>query len=113
MARPQKQSDERRRYRLPSSRATADELAEVRERIRQAGITSSDYIRQAALTAQVKSAQTGKADPLILAELNRIGVNLNQMTKTANATGRVPPELSRLCDKILEIVMRAVEQEHL
>jgi Bacterial mobilisation protein (MobC) len=110
MARPQKQSAQHRQHRL-SVRVTADELAVFLERVRQAGIDRSDYLRQAALVTRVTAPSTAKADPALIAELNRIGVNLNQMTRTANGTGRVPPELIRLCEKIDQLVMKAIAQE--
>jgi hypothetical protein len=110
MARPQKQSTQHRQHRL-SVRVTADELAVFLDRVRQAGVDRSDYLRQAALVARVTAPSTARADPALIAELNRIGVNLNQMTRTANGTGRVPPELIRLCEKIDELVMKAIQQE--
>jgi hypothetical protein len=93
-------------------RVTAAELAQIAERIRQAGIDQSEYLRWAALSARVEFSRTATADPMLIAELNRIGVNLNQMTRTANGAGRVPPELSRLCEKIEKLVLRAVEAEN-
>jgi Bacterial mobilisation protein (MobC) len=110
MARPQKQSDQHRQYRL-SVRVTADELAVLLDRVREAGVDRSNYLRQAILVTRVSTSRTTKADPALIAELNRIGVNLNQMTRTTNGTGRVPPELIRLCEKIDRLVMKAIEQE--
>jgi hypothetical protein len=80
-------------------------------RVREAGLNRSDYLRQVALARRLVIARTTRADPALIAELNRIGVNLNQMARTANGTGRVPPELIRLCEKIEQLVMRAVEEE--
>jgi lambda repressor-like predicted transcriptional regulator len=48
---------------------------------------------------------------LVIAELNRIGVNLNQLTKTANSIGKIPPALDQLCRKIEAIVMKAVGKD--
>jgi hypothetical protein len=110
MARPQKQTDHHRQHRL-SVRLTQEELAQFTDRVRLAGLNPSEYLRQAALAGHVKTPQTARADPALIAAINRIGVNLNQMTRTANGTGRVPPELARLCEKIERIVMRAVEEE--
>ena len=110
MARPQKKSDDHRQHHL-RARLTADELAVFEERVRAAGVCRSDYIRQAALTGRLAVAAPAKSNPALIAELNKIGVNLNQMTRTANANGRVPPELTRLCERIEALVMRAVEEE--
>ena len=110
MARPQKQRDDLRRHFI-RVRVTASELAEIAERVRQAGVDQSEYLRRAALNARIEFSRTAAADPALIAELNRIGVNLNQMTRTANGAGRVPPELSRLCEKIEKLVLRAVEEE--
>lgn len=110
MARPKKQSDAHRRHRL-AVRVTAEELAAFTERVRLAGMSPSEYLRQAALRGRVEVQHKATADPGLIAAINKIGVNLNQMTRTANGTGRVPPELSRLCEKIDQLVMRAVDQE--
>ena len=110
MARPQKQSDDHRQHHL-RVRLTAEELVAIQERVRLAGVSQSDYIRHAALTGRVQLSRTAAADPRLIAELNRIGVNLNQMTRTANGTGRVPPEVVRLCEKIEQLVMRVVDEE--
>jgi lambda repressor-like predicted transcriptional regulator len=111
MARPQKQTETHRPHRL-SVRVSADELAAFTERVKLAGVNPSEYLRQAALRRRVSVPSAARrADPLVIAELNRIGVNLNQLTKTANSTGKVPPALDQLCRKIEEIVMRAIGRE--
>jgi hypothetical protein len=53
--------------------------------------TVSAYVRAVALQTKLAQARTiRRADPALLIELNRIGVNLNQIAKIVN-TGRTPP----------------------
>jgi hypothetical protein len=110
MARPSKASDAHRGRHL-AVRLTPDELAILETRIRQSGLARSDYVRQAVLAGRVVVKTLTAADPALIAELNRIGVNLNQLTRTANGTGQIPPDLDRLCRKIEDVVMKAIEQE--
>lgn len=111
MARSRKQTDKQRQHRLPSIRVTAEELADITSRFNQAGLTASEYLRRAALSARLTLPKTARADPALIAELNRIGVNLNQIARAVNSTGRLPPTLPDLCDQLQQIVMKAVEQE--
>jgi Bacterial mobilisation protein (MobC) len=111
MSRPKKDIDHQRQHRLVSVRVTAEELERFTARVRMAGLSPTEYLRKAALNGRVNVPRTAKADPALIAAINRIGVNLNQMTRTANGTGRVPPELSQLCGKIDAIVTKAVESE--
>jgi hypothetical protein len=110
MARPSKKTDEQRASRL-AVRLTPAELKTFNDLVRASGLGRSDYVRQAVLEGRVIVHKTGTADPALIAELNRIGVNLNQLTRTANTVGRVPPDLDRLCRVIEGVVMKAVVQE--
>jgi len=110
MARPTKSDAEHRRH-LISFRLTPDELAVFTDRLKLSGMSRSDYLRYVALERRLTVQTTTRADPAMIAELNRIGVNLNQLTRTANGVGKVPPDLDRLCQKIEQVVMKAVEQE--
>ena len=69
-------------------RATANEIAEVKKR---AGATDmSTYLRQLALgqpiapPPQVQRKVTHSADPELVREVNRIGININQIAKHTN-----------------------------
>jgi hypothetical protein len=62
------------------------EYARVLEQADAAGLSVSDYCRQAALTGQIKAAIRPEIIPL-LNEMRAIGNNLNQIVKKAQADG--------------------------
>ena len=107
MARPRKQKSDSRGESV-SFRLTPDELAAVEARAKKAGLTRSDYLRRMALKGKISVAPPARLDFKLVAELNRIGVNLNQMTRAANATGEVPPEVTRLCRRLETIITEAI-----
>lgn len=90
MARPRKKQDDHRRNFI-GFRVTDDELAMINQRASAAGVLQSEFMRQVATSGRVRYSRRVTTDPVVIAELNRIGVNLNQLTKTANSVGKVPP----------------------
>jgi hypothetical protein len=83
-----------RRTAFVGANLTASERAEVVRRAAVSGLRLSDYVR-ASLLAQRPSAVTppwlpGEVGRLIAVELVRVGNNLNQLAKHANATGDMP-----------------------
>lgn len=62
------------------------EYEKIQRQSEAAGLSVSDYCRQAALTGQVKAAIRPEVIPL-LNELRAIGNNLNQLAKKAQADG--------------------------
>jgi hypothetical protein len=110
MARPPKDNAESRRH-LLSFRLTPRELALLNARLNESGLNRSDFLRFVALKSRLLVRSVTTADPALIAELNRIGVNLNQLTRTANGIGKVPPDLDRLCRKIEQIVTKAAGKD--
>ena len=110
MARPRKKQDDHRRNFI-GFRVTDDELAMINQRASAAGVLQSEFMRQVATSGRVRYSRRVTTDPVVIAELNRIGVNLNQLTKTANSVGKVPPALDQLCHKIEAIVMKAIGRD--
>ena len=108
MARPRKKKSDSRGESV-SFRLTPDERAAVEARAKKAGLSRSDYLRRMALKGHITVAPPARLDFKLVAELNRIGVNLNQLTRAANATGQVPPEVRRLCRKLETIIAEAIE----
>jgi methyl coenzyme M reductase beta subunit len=88
--RPKKSgTDIRQKQNVATFRVTAEERAEIEAAALAAGLTAGSYIRQSVL----KVARTGKrrrpladaaALPRLLGELNRIGGNINQITRRVN-----------------------------
>lgn len=83
MGRPRKADDERRTERLPAPRVTVAELAFVEAQAATAGLDPSEFIRRRVLGRKVAPART-VADERLLVEINRVGVNLNQIAKAAH-----------------------------
>lgn len=77
--RPKKPEEERRTL-THGLRLSPKEKEELEARADRAGLSLSEYLRRKALGKPVKTKVDGKA----LKELNRIGVNLNQLARAAN-----------------------------
>ncbi len=83
MARPLKEPHERRSAKLPPIRVTEAELADLQLQAERAGLSLTELVRQRATGGRV-TPRRGLADAQLLSELNRIGVNLNQIARTLN-----------------------------
>ncbi|MDP2619201.1 MAG: MobC family plasmid mobilization relaxosome protein [Hyphomicrobiales bacterium] len=95
MARPKKQPAELRTE-LLQLRLTVAERFEIAEAAAAAGMTDTAYARMQALKGRVVIREHTTLDHAAFDQLRRIGVNLNQLTRLANATGEMPPKLSGL-----------------
>jgi Bacterial mobilisation protein (MobC) len=82
MARPRKAPAERRDVRI-APRLTAAELDFIEAQAAAAGIDPAEYARRRMLGRRVAAARSAADDRLIL-ELNRVGVNLNQIARAVN-----------------------------
>ena len=84
MPRPKKAEDKRRKERV-EFRLTTGELEELTRRAE--GMTVSDYLRSLALNSKVEhKGATPEREALIKAfiQINRLGVNINQISKSIN-----------------------------
>lgn len=86
MGRPRKHPDERRDARLSGLRVTAAELAYVEAQAAAAGLDVAEFVRRRALGQRV-APKRATADDRALIELNRVGVNLNQIAARVNFSG--------------------------
>ena len=77
---------------------TVAEKARVREAARRGGLSISEYVRRRTLGRPVTSRVDADAER----QLRRIGVNLNQLARVANAAGQVKrgADLDALVDEI-------------
>ena len=84
--RPQLAPDERRDDRLSGLRVTAAERAMIEANAARAGLLVMDYIRQAATGAKIVERASGRSliPPGLLADLARVGNNLNQIAHAAH-----------------------------
>lgn len=82
MARPKKQPDERRTASIRADLTMAEKVY-IQEQASRAGMTEAEYTRRR-LLGQPVQASPRRADASMLAELNRIGVNVNQLTRAVH-----------------------------
>lgn len=82
MARPKKQDGEKRTEQL-NLRLTLAELEAVRIEADKAGLSVADYVRRRAVGMPV-SAAPRRTDAALVSEINRIGVNVNQLTRAVH-----------------------------
>jgi hypothetical protein len=81
-------------------RLSPGDHATVRKLAKEAGLPLSIYIRQALLDCQLPTVAPA-ANLRVIHELNRIGNNLNQLTRLAH-TGRVNRKLLPLVEDLAE-----------
>jgi hypothetical protein len=93
MARPRKDPQERRAAALPPVRLTEAELMDLAEQASASGLTLSDFVRQRLTTGRVVVPAI-RRDAQLLAELNRVGVNLNQIAHRLNRGQGYPADLA-------------------
>ena len=99
MGRPRKAPEERRDERLPAPRVTSDELGFVVQQANAAGIDMAEFIRRRALGRRVAPARA-VADDRLLLEINRIGVNLNQISRAAHLGKTLEGKLATALDEL-------------
>ena len=111
MARP-RLGDEERRRRTVGVRVTEAEAAELRERAQAARLSMGAYLRRRGLGQRVRMAAERRLGAAELRELNRIGVNLNQMARAMNA-GAVasPAETQAAVERVGELVAKLLAGE--
>lgn len=100
MARPRKAPEELR-LDGPNPRLTTAERAQIAFAAASLGLTPSDFMRRRALSYRLPapSAEARQRSHAI-AELNRLGVNLNQIARHMNAGRPPPPDLAALIARI-------------
>ena len=94
MARPKKQPGEKRDQRF-NLRFTLAEIEQLRAQALTAGLAPHEYARERVLGHRVQSSGDLQLRAALVSELNRIGVNLNQLAKTINA-GRDMPQMAEV-----------------
>ena len=111
MARPRLGESERRR-RTIGVRVTEAEAEELQERAQAARLSMGAYLRRRALGQRVRSAAELRLGAAELRELNRIGVNLNQMVRALNS-GAVssPAETQEAVERVGELVAKLLAGE--
>lgn len=102
MARPTKDDTAKRTERF-NLRLTLAELAHVQAQATHAGIGPHDYARRRVLGHRVPPARS-QIDAAVLSDLNRIGVNLNQLTRANNSGADVQAEATVLLAQVRDLI---------
>lgn len=108
MTRPRKTPDEKR-SRVVSFRLTSPEYARLEELARRAGLQANELARRLARSERRVTVQTvSRTDPALIAHLQRLGANLNQLVKNSHIFGRVSPTVDQVCEEIRQLVFKAI-----
>lgn len=110
MARPPLKPEERRDDRLPNLRVTAAERALIEERAAAAGLTLVEYCRRAIFKSRI-APKRGTINQALLVELNRVGVNLNQIAKVVNQNGVLPPDFPDVLADVRAAVTKVLNHD--
>lgn len=96
-----------KRTELLRVRLSEDERRTIRTRAEECGKPTSTFVRELAL-GSVPRARPGHIEERLVYHLGRIGNNLNQLARRANATGRLPER--RYLDAVLEELLDALRR---
>lgn len=88
---------------------TFDEWARVKELSAESNMKTATYIKQMALCGKIVKLDLGNCHGYI-SELNKIGSNLNQIVRVANASGYVTSDELRQVERFREEVCRISSQ---
>jgi uncharacterized protein (DUF1778 family) len=103
MARPKKDYAALRTESI-AFRLTLAQRLRIEEAAAIAGVSLAEYVRRQSLKGRIVVHEHRSLDPAAYDQLRRIGVNLNQLVRRTNRTGRAPPEVAGLCAAIEEIL---------
>ena len=103
MARPRLEAEDRR-TRTIGVRVTAAEGAQLDERAEAARLTTATFVRQVVLGRPVRIASVRRLGGAEFAELNRIGVNLNQIARALNSGVPAPVGTREAVERVGELV---------
>ena len=108
MARPKKTESEKRTEQV-NSRYTLAERLELEKQAQVAGMSLSEYQCHRTLGHRVRAAPSLVSSELVR-EINRVGVNLNQVQKALNATGALRHDTDRIMAKLEEVIDRLLAE---
>ena len=110
MARP-RLGEEERRGRTVGVRVTEAEAEDLQKRAQDARLSVGAYLRRRGLGQRVRMVAERRLGAAELRELNRIGVNLNQMARAMNAGAVVGPGTREMVERVGELVARLLAGE--
>jgi hypothetical protein len=108
MARPKKADDAKREC-IVTLRCTEAERAALQSKAAAVSMTQGAYLREMAISGRVVVKQTTAPDFELVNQMRKIGVNLNQIAKVANATGAMPATLSHTLTEVETALFRLLK----
>lgn len=108
--RPELSEDESRSARI-AFRVTESERAQIEAAAAAVGVTVSDYARSLVMTSRPPRQSRGRVDDAALSELNRAGVNLNQIARSLNRGGNIPADLAGAIEEVRIAVARLARDD--
>lgn len=108
--RDKKNSTQKKNCRL-EIRLTKDELYDLTKKARRAGLSKGAFVRRAVNGTEVKEAPSADV-PHLISELNRVGYNLNQIAKVANAQQLVDVPLLRKTIGDVQTALKTITQAY-
>lgn len=112
MSRPRKTSDAQH-SRQVIFRLTETEYAQLEAVAGRAGLRVNELARRLTQRGRHRLViqTTNRHDPAFIAQVQRLGANLNQIVKRAHLREYVSPKVEEICDEIRRIVLTAVLTE--
>jgi Bacterial mobilisation protein (MobC). len=107
MARPKKAPEELRTERLSGIRLTSAERHYVELLAERAGLDVAEFCRRAILGQRIL-ARRSDVNERTLAELNRIGVNLNQIAHAGNSGRGLPAITAAVLDELRAAIAKVL-----
>ncbi len=111
MARPVKQPGEQRSE-VVRLRLTLAEAEHVRAQASAASQSVSEYLRRRAIGYTVPSPTTVRGDPALLSELNRIGVNVNQLAKSVHLDHKFVRHWEAIAGELRRVMELVARTQH-
>lgn len=92
------------------SRVTVEDKQRIEDNAAKAGLSVSEFVRRASLGAKFNTASkdlgASRMDVQTMAELNAIGVNINQYARAANAGRDMPQSI----EHTLHLLYQTIEK---
>ena len=117
MGRPKNATDDQRTKRLPHVRCTLAEYDAAFANAKKSGLSLSAYVRDLAVSGRAIVANDAPAetprsrvDFELVFQLQKIGVNLNQLTRVAHATGGELPKALKDAGEDLQLILDRILQ---
>lgn len=115
MARPRLPENSQKRTKQVIFRLTEAEYHQLSVMAARAGFSVNTFARYVALARakRIIVKTHARSDPALIKRLERIGHNLNQLTRYSHCSGQVPSQIHELCAHIHDIVHRDIEEINL